>query len=364
MRPLLLLFAATSVFAQGSAGRQGDFVARDFRFASGETMAALKLHYTTLGTPRRDANGTVRNAVMVLHGTGGTGRAFISPTFAGELFGPGKLLDSAKYYIVLPDGIGHGASSKPSDGLHAKFPHYNYDDMVRAQNLLLTQALGVNHLRLILGTSMGCMQAWVWGYTYPAFVDGLVPLACAPTQIAGRNRMIRTMIMDDIRGDPEWKDGEYTSPPGGLRPALQLLYLMGSAPLVQHHQAPTRDAADSVIRAYLNSRIKVTDANDMLYQFDASRDYDPSSHLEQITTPVLAINSADDFVNPPELGIVEKLVARVKNAKFVMIPISDQTRGHGTHSLPAVWGSYLRDFVSALPERQAPGRSVQSVLPS
>ena len=351
MRAFVLIFAASTLFAQTPAGKHGDYIAKDFRFATGETMASVTLHYTTFGTPRRDAKGTVRNAVMVLHGTGGSGRSFISPTFAGELFGPGKLLDSAKYYIVLPDGLGHGASSKPSDGLHAKFPHYTYDDMVRAQHLLLTQGLGVNHLRLILGTSMGCMQGWVWGYSYPAFVDGLVPLACAPTQIAGRNRMIRTMIMDDIRSDPEWKGGEYSSPPNGLRPALQLLYLMGSAPLVQHRLAPTRDAADSLIRAYVNSRMKTTDANDMIYQFDASRDYDPSSHLEQIAAPVLAINSADDFVNPPELGIVEKLITRVKHARFVMIPISDQTRGHGTHSLPAVWGNYLRDFLSALPER-------------
>ena len=351
MRPFVLLFVASTVVAQSPAGKQGDYIAKDFRFVTGETMPSLTLHYTTFGTLRRDANGTVRNAVMVLHGTGGTGRSFISPTFAGELFGPGKLLDSAKYYIVLPDGIGHGASSKPSDGLHAKFPHYTYDDMVRAQHLLLTQGLGVNHLRLILGTSMGCMQGWVWGYSYPAFVDGLAPFACAPTQIAGRNRMIRTMIMDDIRSDPEWKGGEYTSPPGGLRPALQLLYLMGSAPLVQHRLAPTRDAADSLIRAYVSSHMKTTDANDMIYQFDASRDYDPSSHLEQISTPVLAINSADDFVNPPELGIVEKLITRVPHARFVMIPISAQTRGHGTHSLPTVWGNYLREFLSALPER-------------
>lgn len=349
--PLLFLLAASTAFAQNTAGKQGDYIAKDFQFASGETLAALTLHYTTFGTPRRDAAGIVRNAVMVLHGTGGSGRSFISATFTGELFGPGKLLDSAKYYIVLPDGIGHGGSSKPSNGLHAKFPHYNYDDMVRAQNLLLTQGLGVNHLRLIMGTSMGCMQGWMWGYTFPSFVDGIVPLACAPTQIAGRNRMIRTMIMDDLRMEPDYKGGEYTSPPSGLRPALQLLYLMGSAPLLQHKQAPTRDIADSIIRAYVNPRMRTTDANDMLYQFDASRDYDPSSHLEQITTPILAINSADDFVNPPELGIVEKLITRVKNVKFVIIPISDQTRGHGTHSLPAVWGSYLRDFLAGLPER-------------
>ncbi len=348
MRPFALLLVASSALAQGT---QGDYVARNFRFTTGETLPEVKLHYTTLGTPRKDARGVVRNAIMVLHGTGGSGRSFLSPTFAGELFGPGKLLDTTQYYVILPDGIGHGGSSKPSDGMHARFPKYNYDDMVWSQYLLLTERLGVNHLRLIMGTSMGCMHAWVWGYTYPSFVDGLVPLACAPTQIAGRNRMIRTMIMDDITTDPGYKGGEYTTPPLGLRPALQLLYLMGSAPLLQHRQAPTRDQADSLIRAYVAQRFPVTDANDMVYQFNASRDYDPSSHLEQVTTPVLTINSADDFVNPPELGVVEKLVARVRGARFVMIPISEKTRGHGTHSLPAVWGNYLREFLTSLPER-------------
>ena len=342
-----LLLASTSL-AQGT---QGDYVVKNFRFSTGETVPELRLHYTALGTPRRDAAGVVRNAVMVLHGTGGSGRAFLSATFGGELFAPGKLLDTARFYVVLPDGIGHGGSSKPSDGLHAKFPHYTYDDMVRSQYLLLTEHLEVNHLRLVMGTSMGCMHAWVWGYTYPTFVDGLVPLACAPTQIAGRNRMIRTMIMDAIHNDPEWKGGEYTSPPPSLKQALGFLYLMSSAPLVQHRQAPTRDAADSIIRRYVEQRFRATDANDMLYQFDASREYDPSSRLEQVTARVLAINSADDFVNPPELGIVERLMTRVKNGKFVMIPISEKTRGHGTHSLPAVWGDYLRDFLTALPER-------------
>ena len=344
----LLLLVASTALAQGT---QGDHVTRNFRFTTGESLPELKLHYTTLGTPRRDAKGIVRNAVLVLHGTGGTGRAFLSANFSGQLFGPGQLLDTAKYYVVLPDGIGHGGSSKPSDGLHARFPHYTYDDMVRAHQLLLVEGLGVNHLRLIIGTSMGCMQAWVWGYTYPGFVDGLVPLACAPAQIAGRNRMIRRMIMDDITTSADYQRGDYAAQPTGLRAALQLLWLMGSAPLVQQRQAPARDAADSTIVAYLNSRLKLTDANDMLYQFNASREYDPSSHLEQVTAPVLAINSADDFVNPPELGVVERLMPRVAKGTFVLLPISEQTRGHGTHSLPAVWGGYLREFLAALPER-------------
>jgi homoserine O-acetyltransferase len=351
MRRFALLAALLLASTAPAQGTQGDYVVKNFRFSTGETMPELKLHYTSLGTPRRDAAGVVRNAVIVLHGTGGSGRAFLSATFGGELFAPGKLLDTARFYVILPDGIGHGASSKPSDGLHAKFPHYTYDDMVRSQYLLLTEHLKVNHLRLVMGTSMGCMHAWVWGYTHPSFVDGLVPLACAPAQIAGRNRMIRTMIMDAIRNDPEWKGGEYTAPPPSLRQALGFLYLMSSAPLVQHHQAPTRDSADSTIRRYVEQRFHTTDANDMLYQFDASREYDPSSRLEQVTARVLAINSADDFVNPPELGIVERLMTRVKNGTFVMIPISEKTRGHGTHSLPAVWGDYLRDFLASLPER-------------
>jgi homoserine O-acetyltransferase len=293
----------------------------------------------------------VRNAVLILHGTGGTGRGFLSATYGGELFGPGKLLDTAHYYVILPDNIGHGGSSKPSDGLRMKFPHYNYDDMVALQYRLLTEHLGVNHLRLVMGTSMGCMHAWVWGYTYPGFSDGLAPMACIPSQIAGRNRMMRRMIMDYIQNDPAWKGGEYSAPPPGLRASLGMLYMMSSAPLVQQRQAPTRDAADSTIRRYVDARFTTTDANDMLYYFDASRDYDPSQYLEKVTVPVLAVNSADDEVNPPELGLMEKLIARTPLAKYVLIPTSEVTRGHGTHSLPAVWGTYLRDFLARLPER-------------
>ena len=334
-----------------SAGTQGDFVVTDFTFRSGERLPELRLHYTTLGTPQRDARGIVRNAVMILHGTGGTGRSFLSAAYAGELFAPGKLLDSAKYFIVLPDGIGHGGSSKPSDGLHAKFPKYTYDDMVTAQHRLLTEHLKVNHLRLIMGTSMGCMHGWVWGHTYPEFMDGLAPYACVPAQIAGRNRMIRTMAMDAIRSDPAWKGGEYTSAPPGLRAAQMMLYIMSSAPLVQQAQAPTRDQADSVIRAYLDARMATTDANDFLFQFDASRDYDPSPNLSRITAPALFINSADDQVNPPELGMAERYAAMMPRTKFILLPITPDTRGHGTHSAPKVWGEYLRAFLAALPQR-------------
>lgn len=345
----LFAFCPIALCAQGT---QGDYIARDFKFASGEVLPALRLHYTTLGMPRRDAAGVVRNAVMILHGTGGTGRAFLSPTYAGELFGPGKLLDTARFYVVLPDGIGHGGSSKPSDGLHARFPQYTYDDMVRAQQILLTQGLGVNHLRIVMGTSMGCMHAWVWGYTYPGFADGLVPLACAPAPIVGRNRMMRRMIMDDIRNDPAYMSGEYKEQPRlGIAAASQLLFMMTSAPLVQHKALPTREAADLAAVAYLTARARVTDANDMIYQFDASRDYDPSPHLSQVSAPVLAINTADDQVNPPELGVMERLMPQVAKGKFILIPISERTRGHGTHSLPAVWGTYLAEFLGTLPER-------------
>ena len=345
-----LLLVAQPALAQGA---QGDYLIPHFRFVSGESLDTLRIHYTTLGSPRRDDQGVVRNAVMVLHGTTGSGRGFLSPNFAGVLFGPGELLDTAQYYIVLPDGIGHGGSSRPSDGLHAHFPHYTYDDMVRAQYLLLTEHLRVNHLRLIMGTSMGCMHAWVWGYTYPTFADGLVPLACAPTQIAGRNRMMRTMIMDAIRNDPAWQNGDYTEPPRqGLTTALYVLYLMVSAPLVQQRLAPTRDAADSVIRTFVARRLPRTDANDMLYAFDASRDYDPSSHMGEITTPALAINSADDLINPPELHLVEPLVAQAKSVKFIILPVGPEMHGHGTHSWPAIWGHYLEDFLDHLPARR------------
>lgn len=343
---------AQAASAWSQAGRQGDATFANFTFASGERLPELRLHYTTLGSPRKDARGVVRNAVMILHGTGGSGRGFLSNSYAGELFGSGQLLDSTRYFIILPDGIGHGGSSKPSDGLHAKFPRYGYADMVAAQHRLLTEHLGVTHLRLIMGTSMGCMHAWVWGTTYPAFMDGLAPFACVPAQIAGRNRMIRTMAMDAIRQDPAWKDGEYTTPPvAGLRASQMMLYVMSSAPLVQHAQAPTRDKADSVIRAYLDARVRSTDANDFLYQFNASSDYDPSPHLARIEAPALFINSADDAVNPPELGIAERLTAQMPKTRFILLPITAETRGHGTHSLPKVWGSYLREFLSGLAER-------------
>ena len=340
---------AQSTAAQTSAPVEADYVARDFKFQAGDTLPALTLHYRTLGTPKRDASGVVRNAVLILHGTGGTGEGFLSRTFGGELFGAGQLLDVSRYFIVLPDGIGHGKSSKPSNGLHARFPKYTYDDMVRAQHLLLTDGLKVNHLKLVLGTSMGAMHCWVWGEMYPDFVDGLVPLASVPTQIAGRNRVMRKMIMDSITQDPAWNQGDYVAQPRqGLAGAINLLMMMTSSPLQWHKSGATRDAADKWYEDQIKSRAASTDANDMLYQFNASRDYDPSPNLEKITAAVLAINSADDVVNPPELGLMEKLMPRVKRGRYVLIPTSDQTRGHGTHSLPAIWGRHLGEFLKNL----------------
>src|SRR6185503_11119827 len=338
---------ALPVFAVGAQRTEADHVIRDFRFASGERLPELRIHYTTLGRPHRNASGVVDNAVLMLHGTTGSGTGLVAPM--SSLFKPGDLFDTTHYFVVLPDGIGHGKSSKPSDGMRMRFPKYTYDDMVDAQRALLMNGLGVSHVRVILGTSMGCMHAWVWGERYPDFMDGLVPLACAPTAIAGRNRMVRRMIIDDIMQDPDWKGGEYTSPPlRGMRAAKGVLYIMSSAPLVQQSQAPTRDAADSVIAAYLDSQSRGLDANDVIYAFQASRDYDPSAQLERIVAPVLAINSADDFVNPPELGFVEKLMPRVKRGRFVLVPISDRTRGHGTHSRPDVWHDELAAFLRQL----------------
>ena len=326
--------------------REGDFVVHDFKFKSGETLAELRLHYITLGTPLRDAQGRVSNAVLILHGTGGDGHQFLRPQFSGVLFVPGGLLDASKYFIILPDGIGHGKSSKPSDGLHAKFPHYDYDDMVAAQYALLTDGLQVNHLRLVMGTSMGCMHSFVWGETHPDFMDALMPLACMPVQIAGRNRMWRKMTMDAIRDDPAWKGGEYKSEPlAGLRAASDLLVIAGSAPLLMQKSWPTRDAADAYVEDTIGKDLATLDANDFLYQVDASRNYDPSPALETIKAPLLWVNSADDFINPPELGIAETAVKRIAHGRFVLIPISEQTHGHGTHTWAAVWQSYLAELL-------------------
>ncbi len=346
MKTILLLMAALCLRAEQPAPVEGDFVVHDFHFRSGETLPELRLHYTAFGKPARDARGRVTNAVLVLHGTGGSGRQFVRPEFSGVLFGPGQLLDVTRYYVVLPDGIGHGKSSKPSDGLHARFPQYDYDDMVEAQYRLLSEGLGVDHLRLVMGTSMGCMHAWVWGETHPEFVDAMMPLACLTVEIAGRNRMWRKMTMDAIRNDPEWKGGEYSAEPqAALRTALDIILIAGSAPLRMQTLFPTRDAADKYLDDYMRSRAKDLDANDLLYQVNASRKYNPSPGLEKIQARVMYVNSADDFINPPELGIAEREIKRVKNGRFVLLPISPETRGHGTHTMAAVWQQYLAELL-------------------
>ncbi len=344
--PLLTSLPTLGQTARWPATTEGDFVVKNFKFRSGETLAEMHLHYTTLGKPVHNAQGRVTNAVLILHGTGGAGHQFLTPIFAAELFGPGQLLDAARYYIILPDGIGHGKSAKPSDGLNAHFPQYDYDDMVAAHHQLLSEGLGVNHLRLILGTSMGCMHSFVWGETYPDFMDALMPLACQPVQIAGRNRVWRKMVMDAIRNDPEWKAGEYSAEPQqALRTALDLLLLAGSAPLYMQKTLPTRDAADKYLDDYFKTRMAGLDANDLLYAVNASRNYDPSPNLEKIAAPVMYINSADDFINPPELGMAATEIKRVKDARFVLIPISDEARGHGTHTHAVVWKQYLAELL-------------------
>jgi len=307
-----------------------DFVVKDFHFAGGETMPEVRMHYVTYGTNRGN------NAVLILHGTGGSSRQFLSDNFAGVLFAPGGLLDANRFFIVIPDNIGHGKSTKPSDGLLDQFPHYTYTDMIELQHRLLADGLGITHLYLVLGTSMGAMHAWMWGERWPDAMDALVPLASAPAQIAGRNRVWREMVIDDLhRGDVE--------------AAVQILMIATSAPLVWQKAAPTRDDADRWLSGQLKTRLATTNAEDLLYAVEASRDYDPSTQLERITAPLLAINSADDFVNPPELGIVEALIKRVKHGRFLLIPISSETRGHGTHTAAAVWKSALAEFLAGIP---------------
>jgi len=319
----------------------------NFRFGTGETLPQLKLHYLTLGTPHRNTAGHVDNAILLLHGTGGDAHSLLNPIFSNVLFGPGQPLDITKYFLILPDDIGHGESSKPSDGLHAHFPAYDYDDMVRSQRVMLDE-MKIDHLRLILGTSMGCMQSFVWGEAYPGFMDALAPFACLPVPLAGRNRMMRYMAIQAIKQDPGWLDGEYkTEPAQGLRTANEMLLVMGSSPLQMQKQAPTREQAERYVDRYLARTMAATDANNMLFYIDASRNYDPSPRLDQIKTPVLWINSADDFINPAELGIAEQQVKRMPNARFILLPISDATRGHGTHTAAAVWKDYLVEFMQA-----------------
>ena len=324
---------------------EGDYVIRNFKFNSGETLPELRLHYRTLGTPRKNAQGVVTNAILVMHGTGGTGAQFIGRTFAGELFMPGQPLDAAKYFIVLPDDIGHGKSSKPSDGLRAKFPKFGYQDMLTAEHALLTDGLGVNHLRLVMGTSMGGMHTWLWGERWPDFMDALMPLASVPGQISGRNRVWRRVVIDAIRHDPEWQGGNYTKQPQSARTAAQMLWLVGSNPILRQRSAPTLAQTDQEIDAYVDNWLRTGDANNILYALESSFDYDPGPGLEKITATLVAVNSADDLVNPPEIGLLEREIRRVPKGRAIMIPLSDKTAGHGTHTLAAVWKDYLVELL-------------------
>jgi homoserine O-acetyltransferase len=336
------IFTASFVFAaEYPTPTEGDYVVRDFKFTSGETLPELRLHYRTLGKPENDAHGQTRNAVLIMHGTTGSGAQFIRPEFAGELFGKDQPLDAIRFFIVLPDGIGHGKSSKPSDGMHAKFPRYGYIDMVEAQYRLLTEGLGVNRARLVMGTSMGGMHTWLWGELHPDFMDALMPLASLPTQISGRNRVWRRLIIDAIRNDPDWRAGDYTAQPSSLRTAAQMLWFMSSNPVLRQKELPTLTGTDQALSKFVDNYIKTDDANDVLYAVEASHDYDPGPNLEKIRAPLLAINSTDDLINPPELGILEGEIKRVPKGRAVIIPLSDKTRGHGSHTIAALWKDEL-----------------------
>ena len=330
--------------------REGDVVLKDFRFADGESLPQLEIHYTTLGQPHRNAAGQIDNAVMVLHGTGGDGHQFLRPQFADELYGPGEPLDIRKYYIILPDNIGHGKSSKPSDGLRMKFPKFDYADMIEAQHRMLTEGLGIRHMRLIMGTSMGCMHSFMWGEMYPDFASALMPLACEPIEIAGLNRMWRQMLIDGIEKDPAWNGGNYTKEPEqGLRTAASILVIAGGAPLYLQKTYPTREAAKANAEQSVDRYIGEMDANDTIYQFDSSRNYNPWPNLEKITAPMMWVNSADDFINPRNLPIPQQAVKRMKNARFRLIPESSETHGHGTHT----WAKFWKADLSALLARTA-----------
>jgi homoserine O-acetyltransferase len=339
------LFASISTaLAQEPVRREGDWVARDFRFHTGDVMSELRLHYVALGEPSGEP-------ILVLHGTTGSGAGLLSPAFGGELFGDGQALDANKYFVILPDGIGHGKSGKPSDGLRAKFPAYNYDDMVLAQYRLLTEGLGVRHVRLVIGNSMGGMHTWLWAVKYPDFMDAVVPMASQPTEMSSRNWMMRRLIIDSIRNDPDWKNGDYMAQPRSAKFA-SVFYGIATAggTLAYQKLAPTRAAADKFLDGRLESPF-VADANDALYQWESSRDYNPATELDRIQAAVLAINSADDERNPPETGIMERELKRIKNARLYLIPASEETRGHSTTGFAKFWKQALQAFLAATPKR-------------
>ena len=350
----VLVLASTDAVAQAPQAtdyaaqlRDGDAILKDFRFKSGETLPELRIHYATLGSPRRDSAGAIVNAVMVLHGTGGTGRQFLAPQFAGDLYGPGQPLDISRYYIILPDNIGHGRSSKPSDGLRMHFPAYDYDDMVEAQRRMLVERLGVTRLRLLMGTSMGCMHGFVWAEAHPDFARAIMPMACLPVEIAGHNRMWRRMAIEGIRQDPAWKGGDYASEPlQGLRTAVSILQIAGFAPLQLQKAYPTRAASDAYIVERVDRDLATRDANDLIYQLDASRNYDPWPGLEKIKAALTWVNSGDDFINPPDYGIAEEAARRIKTGRYILVRATSDTRGHGTHTWAKFWRQELIDLLA------------------
>jgi homoserine O-acetyltransferase/O-succinyltransferase len=342
---LSILAASFASAADYPPPTEGDYTIRDFKFSSGETLPELRLHYRTLGKPEKDSQGETTNAVLIMHGTTGSGAQFIRPEFAGELFGKDQPLDVTKFFVILPDAIGHGKSSKPSDTMKAKFPRYGYLDMVEAQYRLLTEGLDVNHARVVMGTSMGGMHTWLWGELHPGFMDALMPLASLPTQISGRNRVWRRMIIDTIRNDRAWSGGDYKTQPPSLRTAAEMLWFMSSNPVLRQNEAPTLAKTDEVLDKFVADHVKTGDANDVLYAVEASHDYDPGPNLEKIRAPLLAINFADDLINPPELGILEREIKRVPHGRAVVIPLSDKTRGHGSHTVAALWKDELENLL-------------------
>ncbi len=342
---LAVLFTAPGLAADYPTPQESDWIARDFRFHTGETMAALRLHYATIG----NSSGA---PVLVLHGTAGSGASMLTPAFAGELFGTGQPLDASKYFIILPDALGAGKSAKPSDGLRAKFPQYNYDDMVLAQYRLITEGLGIRHLRLVIGNSMGGMHTWLWGVTYPDVMDALVPMAAQPTEMSARNWMLRRMLIDAIRKDPAWDNGNYTTQPPWLRMANVFFGIATSGgTLAYQAMAPTREQADRLVDAREAAPF-TADANDALYQWDASRDYNPAPALERIRAALLAINSADDERNPPETGLMSEALKHVPTGRLLLIPASAETRGHGTTAMAKFWKGEFAAFLAGVPQRR------------
>jgi homoserine O-acetyltransferase len=347
---LLLVLLAGPAWAQtdyASRLTEGDVTLRNFRFGSGERLPELRIHYATLGTPHRNARGEIDNAVMVLHGTGGSGRQFLQPQFADELYGPGQPLDISHYFVILPDGIGHGRSSKPSDGLRLRFPHYDYNDMVEAQRRMLVEGLGVARLRLLMGTSMGCMHGFVWAETHPEMVRAAMPMACLPVEIAGHNRMWRRMAVETIRHDPAWQQGNYTAQPlTGLRGAASILQIAGFAPLYLQRAYPNRASAEAYIDERVERALAGLDANDMIYQLEASRNYNPWPRLDRIRTTMTWVNSADDFINPPDYGIAEDAARRAPGVRYILVHATSDTRGHGTHTWARFWRQELIDLLA------------------